>query len=99
MSNYILISIIIVVCLYFIIKMIDTSLLIKISALQELIQLKEHKEDAFWKILKHIQNELRLTQLKECPIEELKQIPKELIDWIDELERETQKICQEVKEK
>ena len=98
MNNFILIAIIITICLWFIVHMVDKAIINENIALREWISLKEQKEQALWNIMKHIQNQLKLTQLKECPIEELKQIPKEMIEWIDELEKETQEICQEVNE-
>lgn len=98
MSDFILIAIIITICLWFIVHMVDKSIINENIALREWVSLKEQKEQALWNIMKHIQSQLKLTQLKECPIEELKQIPKEMIEWIDELEKETQEICQEVNE-
>ena len=41
------------------------------------------------KLILHIRNELSLLKLKGCPEEEFKNIPFEIIDWIDFLEKES----------
>lgn len=73
-----LISICIVICVYHITNTIDRIVL-------RLYLQEKNRTKYLSKAMKHIRSQLRLTQLKECPKEELKQIPKDMIDWIDEL--------------
>lgn len=88
MFNIICIAIIIVICLYFIIKMIDDEILKRNEELVNLYTIQYNTINTLKKIIKEIQRELKFTQLNECPKEELKQIPKEIIEWIDLLELE-----------
>ena len=99
MDNALLVSIIICISLFFIINMIDGAILEKNNTLYKLYQNECSKTDTLKKIIKEIQRELRLTQLKECPPEELKQIPKEIIAWIDLLDIGEKQLCQEVSKK
>ena len=48
---------------------------------------EQDRVDILWKIILHIRQELSLLKLKECPDEELKNIPLEIINWIDLLEK------------
>ena len=80
MGTYIFITIMITICLWFIITMIDNVTL-------KLYLNEREKSEVLWKIIKHIKQELSLTQMSECPEEELKAIPKELINWIEYLEK------------
>ena len=43
--------------------------------------------DTLYKMICHIRQQLSLLKLKECPKEEFKNIPFEIIEWIDRLER------------
>lgn len=51
-----------------------------------LLQNEQDKTDTLFKIIFHIRKELSLLKLKDCPEEEFRNIPFEIIDWIDELE-------------
>ncbi|MCI9585686.1 MAG: hypothetical protein HFH45_03535 [Bacilli bacterium] len=46
---------------------------------------KNSKEETLIKIIKEIHRELSLLKSKECPDEEFKNIPYEIIEWIEEL--------------
>lgn len=89
------ISLIITICVFFIINMIDEAILNNNENLNLLYNLEQTKTKTLIEIMHEIRRELRLTQLKECPIEELRNIPKEIIEWIDELDKGTEEICQE----
>ena len=52
-----------------------------------LYQNEHDKTDTLYKIIFHIRQQLSLLKLKECPEEELKNIPFEIINWIDMLEK------------
>jgi uncharacterized protein YlaN (UPF0358 family) len=52
-----------------------------------LYQNKVDEVDTLYKILKHIQSQLSLLGLPECPEEELRNIPFEIVGWITQLER------------
>lgn len=52
-----------------------------------LLQNEKQKTDTLYKIIFHIRQQLSLLKLKECPEEEFKNIPFEIIEWIDALER------------
>lgn len=54
-----------------------------------LFQNERDKSDTLYRIIFHIRNELSLLKLKDCPKEEFKNIPFEIIDWIDLLEKES----------
>lgn len=54
-----------------------------------LFQNEQDKSDTLYRIILHIRNELSLLKLKGCPEEEFKNIPFEIIDWIDLLEKES----------
>ena len=89
------ITFIITICVFFIINMIDETILKNNEKLNLLYENEKNKTQTLIAIIHEIRRELRLTQLKECPIEELKQIPKEIIEWIDILDKGTEEICQE----
>ena len=52
-----------------------------------LLQNEQDKTDTLFKIIFHIRKELSLLKLKDCPEEEFRNIPFEIIDWIDKLEK------------
>lgn len=52
----------------------------------ELFQNEQTKTDTLYKILNHIKSQLSLLGLPECPEEELKRIPFEIVGWIEQLE-------------
>lgn len=52
-----------------------------------LYQNEQDKTDTLYRIIFHIRQELSLLKLKNCPEEEFKNIPFEIIDWIDMLEK------------
>lgn len=52
-----------------------------------LLQNEKQKTDTLYKIIFHIRQQLSLLKLKECPEEEFKNIPFEIIEWIDMLEK------------
>lgn len=52
-----------------------------------LYQNEQDMVDILWKIILHIKQELSLLKLKECPEEEFRNIPFEIIEWIDMLEK------------
>ncbi len=52
-----------------------------------LLQNEKGKTDVLYKIIFHIRDELSLLKLKDCPKEEFKNIPFEIIDWIDLLNK------------
>ncbi len=53
----------------------------------ELYQNEKDKTDTLYRIIFHIRQELSLLRLKNCPKEEFKNIPFEIIEWIDMLEK------------
>lgn len=96
--NVITIFLLITVSLFFIINMIDDKILRENEKIKLLYENEQNKTNTLLAIIHEIQRELRFTQLKECPEEELKQIPKEIIEWIDILEQGTEEICQKASE-
>lgn len=52
-----------------------------------LYQNEQDKTDTLYRIIFHIRQQLSLLKLKECPEEEFKNIPFEIINWIDMLEK------------
>lgn len=52
-----------------------------------LYQNERDKSDTLYRIILHIKQELSLLKLKDCPEEEFKNIPFEIIDWINTLEK------------
>lgn len=53
----------------------------------ELYQIERDKSDTLYRIILHIRRELSLLKLKNCPEEEFRNIPFEIINWIDKLEK------------
>lgn len=53
----------------------------------ELYQIERDKSDTLYRIILHIRRELSLLKLKSCPEEEFRNIPFEIINWIDKLEK------------
>ena len=49
-------------------------------------QNKISEVDTLYRIINHIKNQLSLLKLKDCPEEEFKNIPFEIIDWINQLD-------------
>ena len=86
----------VVICIFFIVQRIvseiDEKLLEDNELLANQIQVKDDKNDLLWKIILQVRNELKLTQLKSCPEEEFKNIPAEIIQWINFLEQGTEEI-------
>lgn len=66
-------------------KELDRQLELNKQAL-ELFQNEQIKTDTLYKILNHIKSQLALLGLPECPEEELKRIPFEIVGWIEQLE-------------
>lgn len=52
-----------------------------------LYQNEQSKTDTLYKIIFHIRNQLSLLKLKDCPEEEFKNIPFEIIEWINIIEK------------
>ena len=90
----ILITIVIGICCDIVIKGIDRHLSnsldkqIKLNnQLLGLYQSEKDKVDTLYKIIFHIRQQLSLLKLKNCPEKEFKNIPFEIINWIDMLEK------------
>ena len=52
-----------------------------------LYQNKQLEVDMLMAVLRHIKEQLLLLKLKDCPLEEYKNIPLEIADWIEKLEQ------------
>lgn len=52
-----------------------------------LYQNEQSRTDTLYRIIFHIRQQLSLLKLKECPEEEFRNIPFEIIEWIDMLEK------------
>lgn len=48
---------------------------------------KVEEVDTLYRILLHVHRELSMLKLKECPEEEFHNIPLEICDWIEKLDR------------
>lgn len=90
------ISVFVAICLWIISKGINKQLKKELEHQKELnkqilslFQNERDKSDTLYRIIFHIRNELSLLKLKDCPEEEFKNIPFEIIDWIDFLEKES----------
>lgn len=90
----ILATIFIGICCYCISQGINRDLLKELdkqkqlnNQIMALYQNEQDKTDTLWKIILHIRQELSLLKLKECPEEEFKNIPFEIIEWINILEK------------
>lgn len=92
----ILVSVFVAICLWIISAGINKQLKKELERQKEfnkqilsLFQNERDKSDTLYRIIFHIRNELSLLKLKDCPEEEFKNIPFEIIDWIDLLEKES----------
>lgn len=81
-------------CCYCISQGVNKSLLKEVNKQKELnkqvwglLQNEKQKTDTLYRTIFHIRDELSLLKLKECPEEEFKNIPFEIIEWIDVLEK------------
>lgn len=81
-------------CCYCIAQGINKDLLRDLNKQKELnkqiwglLQNEKQKTDTLYRIIFHIKQQLSLLKLKECPEEEFKNIPFEIIEWIDMLEK------------
>ena len=85
MLKVFLIAVAIVISLYFVVHMIDDALLEDNKKLAGYV--KQYKEDnvMLLKVIRQIYKELSLLKMKSCPEEEFKNIPFELIDWLEQL--------------
>lgn len=89
-----LLTIFIGLCCYCISQGINKDLLKELDKQKQLnkqllglYQNEQDKTDTLYRIIFHIRQELSLLKLKECPEEEFKNIPFEIIEWIDMLEK------------
>ena len=89
-----LLTIFIGLCCYCISQGINKDLLKKLDKQKQLnkqllglYQNEQDKTDTLYRIIFHIRQELSLLKLKECPEEEFRNIPFEIIEWIDKLEK------------
>lgn len=90
----IIVTVFVGICCYCISQGINKNLLRDFDKLKELnkqvwvlLQNEKQKTDTLYKIIFHIRQQLSLLKLKECPREDFKNIPFEIIEWIDMLER------------
>lgn len=90
----IIIVIFLILCFYCISQGINKNLVGEIDRQKKLnkqilglYQNEQDKTDTLYRIIFHIRQELSLLKLKNCPEEEFKNIPFEIIEWIDMLER------------
>lgn len=90
----IVIFVFITICLWIISEGINKQLKKELERQKELnkkilslFQNERDKSDTLYRIIFHIRSELSLLKLKDCPEEEFKNIPFEIIEWIDMLER------------
>ena len=92
--NALVITVFIGICCYCISQGINKNLIGEINKQKKLnkqilglYQNEQSRTDTLWRIILHIRQELSLLKLKECPKEEFKNIPFEIIEWIDILEK------------
>lgn len=90
----ILITVFTGMCCYCISQGINKNLLRDLNKQKELnkqvwglLQNEKQKTDTLYRIIFHIRQQLSLLKLKECPEEEFRNIPFEIIEWIDMLEK------------
>lgn len=90
----ILITLFIILCIYMISEGINHDLEKELVNQKEinkqlisLLQNEKSRTDTLYKIVFHIRNQLSLLKLKNCPEEEFRNIPFEIIEWIDLLEK------------
>ena len=81
-------------CCYCISQGINKDLLKKLDKQKQLnkqilglYQNEQSRTDTLYRIIFHIRQQLSLLKLKECPEEEFRNIPFEIIEWIDMLEK------------
>lgn len=89
-----LLTIFIGLCCYCISQGINKEILKQLEKEKELnkqflglYQNEQNKTDTLYRIIFHIRQQLSLLKAKECPEEEFKNIPFEIINWIDMLEK------------
>lgn len=92
--NALVITVFIGICCYCISQGINKNLIGEINKQKKLnnqilrlYQNEQSRTDTLWRIILHIRQELSLLKLKGCPKEEFKNIPFEIIEWIDILEK------------
>lgn len=85
MALFLLVSFAIVVCIFFIVGAIDKTLVSASLKLQNQLLIKEKETEMLYKIIINIYRQLCLLKLKDCPEEEFKNIPFEIIEWIEQL--------------
>lgn len=92
--NALVITVFTGLCCYCISQGINKNLLKNLNKQKEinnqilsLFQNEQDKTDTLYRIIFHIRKELSLLKLKECPEEEFRNIPFEIIDWINTLEK------------
>lgn len=92
--NALVITVFIGICCYCISQGINKNLIGEINKQKKLnnqilglYQNEQSRTDTLWRIILHIRQELSLLKLKRCPKEEFKNIPFEIIEWIDILEK------------
>ena len=92
--NALVITVFTGLCCYCISQGINKNLLKNLNKQKEinnqilsLFQNEQDKTATLYRIIFHIRKELSLLKLKECPEEEFRNIPFEIIDWINTLEK------------
>lgn len=92
--NAILMTVFIGICLFLISEGINKQLQKSLDKEKELnkqvwnlLQLEKNKTTILYATIDHIKNTLSLLRLKDCPKEEFKNIPLEIVDWIEELQK------------
>lgn len=92
--NALVITVFIGICCYCISQGINKDLLKELDKQKQLnkqflglYQNEQSRTDTLYRIIFHIRQQLSLLKLKECPEEEFKNIPFEIIEWIDMLEK------------
>ena len=92
--NAILMTVFIGICLFLISEGINKQLQKSLDKEKELnkqvwnlLQLEKNKTTILYATIDHIKNTLSLLRLKDCPEEEFKNIPLEIVDWIEELQK------------
>lgn len=75
----------VIVCLWVITAGLEKGLISSNIALRNLLTSKEKESETLYKILKQVHHDLSLLKLKDCPEEEFKNIPYEIIHWLEEL--------------
>lgn len=90
----ILLCLLVIVFIWCIVEGVNKDLINKLSKQKEtnqqilgLYQTECDKTDTLYRIILHIRHELSFLKQKNCPAEEFKNIPFEIIEWIDTLEK------------